>query len=399
MKQKSIVLILLLLLFILSFQSISQDNNKNNSPILNSNIDELNIIELRGNSYEIGKQHGKALKDEIKAVIELWKDDLVRNYGIEADTFISKFYHNTSYIETIRKWTPNLLEEIRGISDGCDIDFKTIFMFQLIDEQWVEGRNIINQHKCTSIGIKKHNTIPSMIGQNIDIPGFFHGFQTLLKIDNTDTGIKSFVFTVAGLIGANGMNNYSLGVNVNTISQLKHCIDGLPVACVVRGILDKQSYGEAVQFINTIKHASGQNYLIGSLDNVGSYECSAGNVAQYKPDPKGIFTYHTNHPLSNPDYDPDFIDYVQRVQGKKLKDYIFNCSRLDVLEKRIKNSKAEKNLDLLLQTLKSREGTGATINNSSTFGSTIMILTKDPELRIASGNPLVNQFLNFKFQD
>ncbi len=129
-----------------------------NIPEINNNktISSLKVIELMGTSYEIGKQHGEKLKEEIKSIISLWKNDLRRTYKVDPKFFISSFYENTNYKDAMKKWTPELLEEVKGISDGCGIDYKTIFVFQLIDETWVSGSEIIEKHKCTSIGIKKH---------------------------------------------------------------------------------------------------------------------------------------------------------------------------------------------------------------------------------------------------
>ena len=359
----------------------------------------LKVIELTGNYYEIGKQHGEKLKIEIGEIIGLWKQNLENTYNVDAETFISNFYKNTNYLQAIEKWTPGFLREIRGISDGSGIDYETVFVYQLIDETWVAGNEITSMHKCTTIGASKHNGNPSMVAQNLDIPRFYHNYATLLKINNTETNITAYVLTVAGIIGANGINNYGVGVDVNTITQLQHCTDGLPVDCVVRGILEQKSYADAVKFIKEIKHASGQNYLIGGIDEVGSYECSAGNVAQFTPYEDAYFTYHTNHPLVNMDFDPELITLLQDRYGHTPEQHIFPCSRFDVLENRVKYSDGDVDLDLIKQTLKSKEGNGATINNSSTFGSTIMILKKNPELLILAGSPSESDYIRFFLND
>ncbi|MFC2121766.1 C45 family autoproteolytic acyltransferase/hydrolase [Bacteroidota bacterium] len=376
---------------------VSQSGPFNNSASndVQKNYNGLKVIELTGNFYQIGKQHGQKLKNEIAEIISLWKQNLENTYDIDAETFISNFYENTNYFQAIEKWTPGFLREIRGISDGAEIDFKTVFVYQLIDEIWVAGSEITEQHKCTTIGVSKHNGNPSMVAQNLDIPRFYHNYQTLLKINNTETNISAYVFTVAGIIGANGINSYSVGVDVNTITQLRHCTDGLPVDCVVRGILEQKSYADAVQFINEIKHASGQNYLIGGINEVGSFECSAGNVAKYTPFEEAYFTYHTNHPLANMDFDPALITTLRDRYGHTPEEHVFQCSRFNVLEERIKNYDGDVDLDLIKQTLRSKEGNGATINNSSTFGSTIMILKKNPELLIVAGSPSENEYIRF----
>ena len=398
MKKRKLIIISAICLCFICTGSSDNYSVRADSDLYNNYLDTgLNYLELSGNNYEIGKQHGKLLKNEIRKITNLWKQNLEKTFKIKADKFIDEFYKNTNYLESIKKHTPGLLEEVKGISDGSGIDFKTIFVFQLVDEIWAAGSEIIDIHHCTSIGVSRHGDNPTMVAQNLDIPGYYHGFQTLLRILNKETGISSYVFTVAGLIGANGMNNYCLAVDVNTILQIRHSTDGLPVAFIVRGIMKQKNFDDAVKFIKEIKHASGQNYLIGGINEAASFECSASSVVKYSPFDESYFTYHTNHPLANHDFDPLFSSYIKSRYNINAEEYEFVCSRFDVLEKRILNQSAEIDLELIKKTLRSREGIGATINNSSTFGSTIMILKEKPEFLIIAGDPSEKEYVKYEF--
>ena len=59
------------------------------------------------------------------------------------------------------------------------------------------------------------------------------------------------MLTHAGLIGLNGLNSAAIGVCCNTLKQLANCRDGLPVACVVRGVLRQETAAAAVDFLAT----------------------------------------------------------------------------------------------------------------------------------------------------
>src|SRR5436309_11919111 len=89
------------------------------------------------------------------------------------------------------------------------------------------------------MGVAKKGTNPAYIAQNMDLESFRDGFQTVLHIKAEGRRPEQFVFTFAGFIAANGMNSRSIGICANTLSQLRHCRDGLPVACIIRGTLER----------------------------------------------------------------------------------------------------------------------------------------------------------------
>ena len=90
---------------------------------------EVRVLVLEGTPYERGLTHGKTLKQEIHEVVALWKAQLGSPGGTDADAFIQKFLEETDFAPAIEKWTPGLLEEVRGIADSAEIDFDTIYAF------------------------------------------------------------------------------------------------------------------------------------------------------------------------------------------------------------------------------------------------------------------------------
>jgi len=352
----------------------------------------LRVLVLEGKPFERGVQHGRALKDDIHKLVKLWKQDLEKSYKTNADIFIKNFLDKTNFQDAIQKWTPELWDEIKGIALGSELDFDTIFAFQLVDEMWVLGRTLQQEH-CTTIGANRTEKNPAVVAQNLDIPSFYHGFQTLLRIKQPDNDMETLIFTFPGFVAANGINNHSVAVVVNAVQQLENSRDGLPVAFVIRGILQKKSYDDAVDFIKSIKHGAPQNYMIGGSERVGSFECSAIHVYPFVPFEGANFIYHTNHPLQNFHYSSEFLSYLE---SKKISpdDYKYRCVRFEALQKLLQDNSAIVNLDLLKDTLSAREHN---INNAGTFGCTIMVLGKDPELHISPGRPDEEDFQVFKF--
>lgn len=354
--------------------------------------DNLKILTLEGTPFERGLRHGKTLSEDIHRLVGLWKSSLERSYETRADIFIERFLEGTNYREAIEKWTPELWEELEGIAEGAGIDIDTLFAFQLVDEIWVLGRDGQADH-CTTVGRNRDGRTPSIIGQNLDIPGFYHGFQTVLYIKEPHRDLETMVFTFPGFIAANGLNDHSLGVVVNAVQQLENSKDGLPVAFVIRGLLTRKTYDEAVRFIKTIKHGAPQNYLIGGTNEVGSYECSTTHAVPFVPFDGAEFTYHTNHPLRNMNYNPNFL---QSFRAKQIspEEYVHPCRRFQALQKLLNDNKAIVDVGGLKSLFGARE-TG--INNGGTFGCTIMVLGDEPELHISPGRPDERPFEKFKF--
>jgi len=182
--------------------------------------------------------------------------------------------------------------------------------YQLVDEEWwyslygYHTKSIpvpADAKNCSALAVYGQKNLPTYVAQNLDIPAFTYGYQALLHIEYNDSPLECYVFTYAGLIAACGMNNYGIGEVVNALLQLNHRTDGLPVAFVNRGILERTTYDDAVKFLHDIRHASSQNYIIGGRQKASSHECSANKVSCFEPYKGATRLYHTNHPLANDD--------------------------------------------------------------------------------------------------
>lgn len=374
--------------------SVSIDGDSRKNVILDTTYSNLPILHLNGTPYENGFQHGKIMKSRILELVGLWKNDIEKKYQVSADEFIKTFLDSTDYIPAIKKWTPALLEEIKGISDGSGIDFQTVFAFQLIDEIWTNARLINIPHHCTSIGINnyKKNGSSNYIAQNIDITPFYHDFEILLDIKDENSNSRKLVTTFAGYIGANGLNKH-IGITVNTLSNLKSSLNGLPVCCIARGVLEKTSFEEAVNFIKTIKHASGQNYIVGSNHDIISLECASDLVTEYWPDSTKDYTFHANRPLTNNSYHPAYLAYLKALYGSIPESINFSDERLESIKNIILN-----NQQISLMTIKDALSKKP-VCNSNTFVSTIMEFNNDyNELWISPGKPDSIEYIVFRIK-
>jgi isopenicillin-N N-acyltransferase-like protein len=346
----------------------------------------LRFLELSGTPYERGLAHGKLLAKEIKEVIQLFKEDIQQTTNENPDEFIAKFLTQTDYKSSVQKWMPELMEELRGISEGSGVDIETIFMHQLGDEYWFNTQDIL-AHNCSSFGVNKSQDQPSIAAQNMDIPPYYHGFQTVIKVKEPQSDMVMMFLTIPGHLGITGMNNQGVSINCNTLMQLDYGKTGLPVTFVVRGVVGKDTQEEALAFLNDIKHASGQNYIIGGPEKVFSMECSANEVVGFRPFEGSSFTYHTNYPMSNTDFSSKYLGMLEKA-NKTPEEGLYECQRIQSFQKRFTQGTERITIEDIQEVLRSRDHDGRdVVSNANTYASVIYELSKQPRFIIAPGKP------------
>jgi hypothetical protein len=136
---------------------------------------------LQGAPYERGLAHGETLRSQIHEAVGRWKGEVAHMYQMDADEVIARLVAGTDFVPAIQRWTPDLLDEIRGIAVGADMAWETI------------------------------------------------------------------------------------GICCNALVPLCGCSDGLPVACVVRGVLQQQTVQQAVAFLQAVRRGTGPGHRPGML--------------------------------------------------------------------------------------------------------------------------------------
>jgi len=359
----------ILLLFVFLFISCSSEEPA-----------QLRLIELHGTPYNRGLLHGQILKEEIKIIIDKWIAKTEAMTGMDFDSIKIYFLDKNRYKDAILRWNPELLNEVEGIAEGSGIDFETIFLFQ-IGEELESYLSSINLFKCTSIAVNKSENTPCLVAQNMDPPDFLHGFPTLLHIKHDSSNLESYVFTSPGLIALNGMNNKAIGIVANGLPNLYSNLEGLPVAFIIRTVLEKTTFEDGMNFLFNVKHAKAQNYILGGPNEAVCLECFDDTVAKFIPYKNSNITFHTNNYLK-----------VKHSSNSKY------CSRLTTMREELE----DRNYDIHLSDIKeilcsTKWNAGRPISHAFTYGSTIMELSEDPVLYIAPDQPDKTKYLRYDF--
>jgi isopenicillin-N N-acyltransferase like protein len=371
---------------------------------------QSDIITLYGSPRQRGRIHGETFRTKIQELMNRWKSWLAPTIDNSPDQYIQELVSETKFLTAIERWTPGLLEEVAGIAEGAGVDFNDIFGFQLQDEEWWFGQEKKLAHQsparnCSSIGWQGATTI---VAQNMDLPDYLDGYQVILRIIDPQSDTESLVFSTVGLLALNGVNNFSIGIVCNNLGQLKHSKEGLPVAYIHRGVLEKKSFSEAKSFIETVQHASGQNYLLGGIRQIVDLECSANQVAAYAQPEQSDRICHTNHPFVNTDFRG--IAPGNKPTQEELAAFfdafdINSCTRFNIVFQQMGEINCEKaNPGEAMRLLRSHDSNTYPVCRHSkpglpwmTVGTSIMVLDANPQLYVCPGPPCSSIFSSFNF--
>jgi isopenicillin-N N-acyltransferase like protein len=284
---------------------------------------------------------------------------------------------------------------VRGIAEGSGLPYRAVLAAQFMDEEWWFRRQ--SHAHCSSFGAAAADGSRTLVGQTMDLPNWMDGFQTLLLIRGANPELDAYVVTAAGMIALMGMNSGGLGISVNTLLQLNHAVDGLPVAFVTRNLVQMAALGDAVRFLQGVRHASGQNYVVGDPTRIRDFECAVDRVVEHTGDRANGRIWHTNHPLVNQNLRPDRKEPWWRRQAAD------SGTRLAALERRMADG-APFSPEQARSMLASRDDGEFPVSqevtdaeDGFTFAAMVAELSPDPRLSVAPGAPSRHSFMAFDF--
>jgi len=357
-------------------------------------IENLTILHLTGSPYERGLAHGQLLNQEISDIIIRWKKEVELNFNEDFDEVIDHFFTNTTYIDVIKNYCPDLLEEVYGISKGCGINYETILAFQLSEEiDWFS--NEMKRKNCTSVSVNRKKDKPTILAQNMDPPSFLHGHPTLLHIIDEQNKQESYVYTFPGFIGLNGLNSNGVAITCNSISMLNYSKYGLPVSFIVRSILKLSHEQLAFDFLHEVPIGIPQCFTVGGVSKAICFECSKNSIREFYPFEDKSITLHTNFAAANRDFNQEFIQLLSEY-GKTVDDPYY-CPRYFLAFDKIKEVNYNINYLNIKAILSLTEPKIQPISNEETYGCLIMELTENPILHIAPGKPDITDFITLRF--
>lgn len=211
-------------------------------------------LRLKGDHYEMGVKRGKIFnRGQISFPLQL--DDFQLEHGKQSEVVLRKFF-------------PEVCEEIRGVSDTIGVDYLHFVswmlcmgccMYNLEDNIPVEVRG------CTAFAYSRGGRM--IYGRNNDLPPFLRD-GSKSEIYAPKNGNRFNITTSSFINGEEGLNEHGLAVAMTFVmTDLKKIRAGFNSCFIVRYLLEKANNTEqAISRLMDLPVASNCNILLADKD-------------------------------------------------------------------------------------------------------------------------------------
>ena len=220
-------------------------------------------LRLKGDHYEMGVKRGKIF-NKCRMYFPLQLDNFQLEHGKQSE-------------EILRKFFPEVCEEIRGVSDTITVDYLHFVswmmcmgccMYNLENNFPVEIRG------CTAFAYSKKRKL--IYGRNNDLPPYLRdGCKS--EIYAPKSGNRFNITTSSFINGEEGLNEHGLAVAMTFVmTDLKKIKGGFHTCFIVRYLLEKADNTEqAVSLLMNLPIASNCNILLADKSgNMMVVECT-----------------------------------------------------------------------------------------------------------------------------
>jgi isopenicillin-N N-acyltransferase-like protein len=250
------------------------------------------IIEMKGDSYDMGLSHGRGLATEIQANLKLYFSMFQELNGFTPDHCLT---HAGRYRDIIKEDAPTLLEEMKGIASGAGVSLEEIVFLnarsELMSMTW---RSETTVAECTAIGLAGQRTTSGrpILAQNWDWHERVSETSAVFLLKPSQ-GPRALYLAEAGQVAKIGVNEHGVGVTLNIliIEEVGH---GLPVHVLLRLVLGARDTSEAIARVKDARKGGASHFLIADPnDQMAGLELTPVKVGEISPE-NGV-VLHTNH--------------------------------------------------------------------------------------------------------
>lgn len=222
-------------------------------------VDGVRVVVLSGSPFEMGRQHGELLRQEVRASVS-------RVLG---------YFRQYLKIPWVRSWLVNwwldypwrdaqpfvasdLLEELRGLAEGSGVPLRELYRLHAVPDRTYSCANLAAWGRITSGGRLIHMR---NLDWNIEV-GIQEAATVFVMRPN---GKRAFVnIGWAGFIGVlTGVNDAQLSIGQIGAETVDATFRGEPMTFLMRRILEEAgTLDEAVALILQAKRTVGVNYVV-----------------------------------------------------------------------------------------------------------------------------------------
>ncbi|MFZ3568851.1 C45 family autoproteolytic acyltransferase/hydrolase [Streptomyces sp. BH097] len=252
----------------------------------------LPVIEISGAPLDRGRQYGEAVRPQLRAAIGYYEQAFGRSAGLTWDRVTARA---ARWLEPVRAYAPELLDEMRGIADGAGVDVLDVLALNARGEviydrsfkDMAAGREEEPAEGCTSFAAFGEASGDGHVwaGQNWDWRAGVADTVVMIRIVQPPK--PTVIMQVeAGQIGRQGANSAGIALNANGLGGRFDDAIGLPQTVVRRGVLDTHTVTDALDVLCRTRAHIASNALL---------TCREGFAVDLETTPAGIgWMYPTN---------------------------------------------------------------------------------------------------------
>jgi len=219
-------------------------------------IKKLKVIEVSGSHYEMGFQYGAACQ-EIRKML----DGIRQMFGgtEKTRTIVEKYV--PMYLPAVEKYAPEIVEEMKGIAAGADVELEDILLLNIMYE--ISTPSIMGG--CTAFAAAGEATADREViaGQNFDAVDRGEDSIVILKM-NPAQGPRILSMAPVGSLGLIGFNSAGISLNLNLLKNKDSLTPtgGVPTHIILRKIFMCENIGEVITTIGSAEGRAAKNYLV-----------------------------------------------------------------------------------------------------------------------------------------
>lgn len=252
----------------------------------------LPVVEISGAPLDRGRQYGEAVRPQLHAAIGYYEQAFGQSAGLTWDRVTARA---ARWLEPVRAYAPELLDEMRGIADGAGVDILDVLALNARGEviydrsfkDMAAEREEEPAEGCTSFAAFGEASGDGHVwaGQNWDWRAGVADTVVMIRIVQPPR--PTVIMQVeAGQIGRQGANSAGIALNANGLGGRFDDAIGLPQTVVRRSVLDTHTVTDALDVLCRTRAHIASNALL---------TCREGFAVDLETTPAGIgWMYPTN---------------------------------------------------------------------------------------------------------
>ena len=227
--------------------------------------DILPFASVRGSWGAMGEQVGQIFAPLIGDHLDAWIAHVTRETGTPRHAVVAAAQ---PYAEPIQAHAPFLWEELEGMARGSGIPLDELLVLQARAEVLRAKRPpkappVEPPAECTTFALSGHRAEGGhvLFGQNVDLTPFLEAYGVIVR-QHPREAPATLMYTTAGLLGHNGLNEAGVGVCANFVDDPTGWGEGLPRYLLSRLALREESAEAALVAAMRPPRAASRNLLV-----------------------------------------------------------------------------------------------------------------------------------------